>query len=208
MDSFKELVQELCPDGIEYGTLGDIGPICMCKRILKSQTTNDASGVPFYKIGTFGGSANAYISWELYNLYKEKYAYPNKGDVLISAAGTIGRTVVFDGKPAYFQDSNIVWISNDETKILNTFLNYYYQTSPWRITEGGTLPRLYNDNILKTRVPIPSKEIQLYIVSTLDMLSKQNAEIKKELLAELNARQKQFDYYRYSMFDIKEKKHE
>ncbi|MFR2001656.1 MAG: hypothetical protein ACLS3Z_05750 [Faecalibacterium sp.] len=34
-------------------SLGDIGSICMCKRILKSQT-NTVSGVPFYKIGTFG----------------------------------------------------------------------------------------------------------------------------------------------------------
>ena len=93
-------------------SLGDIGSICMCKRILKSQT-NTVGGVPFYKIGTFGKEADAYISQETFNEYRSKYNFPKKGDVLISAAGTIGRTVVYDGKPAYFQDSNIVWIDND-----------------------------------------------------------------------------------------------
>ena len=47
--------------------------------------------------------------------YKAAYAYPRKGDILISAAGTIGRTVIFNGEDAYYQDSNIVWIANDET---------------------------------------------------------------------------------------------
>lgn len=42
-------------------SLGDIGPICMCKRILKSQT-NTVEGVPFYKIGTFGKKAKAHRS--------------------------------------------------------------------------------------------------------------------------------------------------
>lgn len=37
----------------------------MCKRILKSQT-NSMAGIPFYKIGTFGGVANSYISEETY----------------------------------------------------------------------------------------------------------------------------------------------
>ena len=87
-------------------SLGDIGPICMCKRILKSQT-NTVEGVPFYKIGTFGKKADAYISKETFDEYRSKYSFPKKGDVLISAAGTIGRTVVYDGKPAYFQDSKL-----------------------------------------------------------------------------------------------------
>ena len=104
-------------------SLGDIGPICMCKRILKSQT-NTVEGVPFYKIGTFGKKADAYISKETFDEYQSKYNFPKKGDVLISAAGTIGRTVVYDGEPAYFQDSNIVWIDNDESIVLNSYLRF------------------------------------------------------------------------------------
>ena len=128
--------------------MGDVGSICMCKRILKSQT-NTVSGVPFYKIGTFGKEADAYISKETYDEYRSRYNFPKKGDVLISAAGTIGRTVVYDGKPAYFQDSNIVWIDNDESIVLNSYLRYCYELKPWKASEGGTIPRLYNDNIAK-----------------------------------------------------------
>lgn len=103
-------------DNVEWKTLGNIGRVAMCKRILKSQTTSTGD-VPFYKIGTFGKKADAFISKELFLEYKEKYSYPKKGSILISAAGTIGRTVIYDGKPAYYQDSNIVWLEHDETVV-------------------------------------------------------------------------------------------
>src|SRR5215211_2826768 len=98
--------------------LGDIGRVSMCKRVLKHQTTKFGE-IPFYKISTFGRKADSFITKELYDEYRKKYSYPKQGDILISAAGTLGETVIYDGKPAYFQDSNIVWIDNDETKTLN-----------------------------------------------------------------------------------------
>ena len=45
-------------------TLGDLGTVAMNKRIFKSQTT-EKGDIPFYKIGTFGKEADAYISNEL-----------------------------------------------------------------------------------------------------------------------------------------------
>ena len=110
----------------------------MCKRILKEQT-NTQGGVPFFKIGTFGKKADSYISEELFNDYKTKYNYPKKGDILISAAGTIGRTIVFNGEPAYFQDSNIVWLNHDESIVTNAYLRLVYATNPWKVAEGGTI---------------------------------------------------------------------
>ena len=150
--------------------LGEVGPVCMCKRILKSET-NESGGVPFYKIGTFGKTPNAYISEETYRRYRELYKFPRKGEILISAAGTIGRTVVYDGEPAYFQDSNIVWIANDETKVSNAYLQWYYKTSPWCVTKGATIPRLYNDNITSAAIAIPPIAEQRQIVKRLDFLA-------------------------------------
>lgn len=147
--------------------LGEIGKIRMCKRIFKEQTT-DKGDVPFYKIGTFGKEPDAYISQELYNEYLSKFSYPKKGDILISTSGTIGRTVVFDGNPAYFQDSNIVWIENDETKILNSFLYIYYQIIKWVPAEGGTIARLYNNLIEETQIPLPTISEQCEIVSQME----------------------------------------
>lgn len=184
-------------------SLGDIGPICMCKRILKSQT-NTVSGVPFYKIGTFGKEADAYISQEAFDEYRSRYNFPKKGDVLISAAGTIGRTVVYDGKPAYFQDSNIVWIDNDESIVLNSYLRYCYELKPWKASEGGTIPRLYNDNIAKAVIAVPSLEEQKRVVSILDRFDAICNDLTSGLPAEIEARQKQYEYYRDKLLTFKE----
>ncbi|MBQ3143095.1 MAG: restriction endonuclease subunit S, partial [Akkermansia sp.] len=48
-------------DAWEQRKLGELGVVSMCKRIFKEQTTEEGD-VPFYKIGTFGGTADAYIS--------------------------------------------------------------------------------------------------------------------------------------------------
>lgn len=142
------------PNGWVKTTLGKVGEVSMCKRIMKHQT-NGVSGVPFFKIGTFGGVADAYIDKNLFAEYKTKYSYPKVGEVLLSAAGTIGRLVVFDGNDAYFQDSNIVWVANDEKLVLNKYLYYLYCTIKWRTSEGGIVSRLYNNEIRKTVIVIP-----------------------------------------------------
>ena len=54
-------------------TLGDIGDVCMCKRIMKNETNINYS-IPFYKIGTFGQKADSYITEERFNEYKAKYS--------------------------------------------------------------------------------------------------------------------------------------
>ena len=184
-------------------SLGDIGPICMCKRILKSQT-NTVEGVPFYKIGTFGKKADAYISKETFDEYRSKYSFPKKGDVLISAAGTIGRTVVYDGKPAYFQDSNIVWIDNDESIVLNSYLRYCYELKPWKVSSGGTIQRLYNDNVAKAIITVPSLDVQNRIVNVLDNFEKICSDLNIGLPAEIEARQKQYEYYRDKLLTFAE----
>ena len=188
---------------IERIPLGDIGSICMCKRILKSQT-NTVGGVPFYKIGTFGKKADSYISQETFDEYRSKYNFPKKGDVLISAAGTIGRTVVYDGEPAYFQDSNIVWIDNDESVVLNSYLRYCYELKPWKVSSGGTIQRLYNDNIAKAVITVPPLDVQSRIVNVLDNFEKICSDLNIGLPAEIEARQKQYEYYRDKLLTFAE----
>jgi type I restriction enzyme S subunit len=171
----------------EVKRLGDIGPVCMCKRVLKHQTSAKGD-IPFYKIGTFGSKPDAYISKELYESYKSIYPFPNKGDVLISASGTIGRTVVYDGLPAYFQDSNIVWIANKEAIVLNAFLTYCYETVRWT-TDDNTIPRLYNDNLRKMKIVVPSKQEQQKIADCLSSLD-ELIELEAKKLQSLQAHKK------------------
>lgn len=134
--------------------MGEVGSVSMCRRIFKEQTS-ESGDIPFYKIGTFGGEADAFISRELFEEYKDKYPYPKKRDILISASGSIGRTVEFTGKNEYFQDSNIVWLNHDG-RLDNSFLKCFYSVVKWAGIEGSTIKRLYNDNILNTVITLPS----------------------------------------------------
>ena len=125
----------------------------MCKRIFKEETTTEGE-IPFYKIGTFGSSPDAFISRQLFEEYKAKFSYPKPGAILLSASGTIGRIVEYKGEEAYFQDSNIVWLSHDKS-VSNKFLKVLYPTVKWDGIEGSTIQRLYNDNFLKTGFTMP-----------------------------------------------------
>ena len=175
---------------VAWKPLGEIGKVCMCRRIFREQTS-PRGDIPFYKIGTFGKEADAYISYELYEEYRRRYPFPKKGDVLISASGTIGRLVVYDGAPAYFQDSNIVWIDNDESLVLNRFLYHYYGIVRWK-TDKGTIERLYNRNLEKVLIPLPPLAVQEQIVAILDKFTA----LIEALETELALRTRQYAYYR------------
>ncbi|EOA8316296.1 restriction endonuclease subunit S [Enterococcus faecium] len=142
----------------EQRKLGDLGSVAMNKRIFKDQTSDNGE-VPFFKIGTFGSHPDAFISRELFEEYKSKYPYPEVGDILISASGSIGRTVVYQGEDEYFQDSNIVWLKHNG-RLDNKFLQQFYSIVKWQGLEGSTIKRLYNKNILDTNISVPTLDEQ------------------------------------------------
>ena len=141
----------------------------MCKRILASQTNTEGS-VPFYKIGTIGGTPDAYISKELFDDYKAKYNYPHKGEVMITCAGTVGKCVIYDGKDAYYQDSNIVWIDNPSQHINNGFLYHLLANVNWRKLNSTTIIRIYNDDLRNLKLSYPQIEEQKKISRLLSLL--------------------------------------
>lgn len=188
---------------VEWKRLGEIGRVAMCKRVLKQQTMTNGD-IPFFKIGTFDKAPDAYISRSLFDELRQSYSYPQKGSVLISAAGTIGRAIIFDGEPAYYQDSNIVWLEHDERQVLNKYLYYFYQTSPWQVSIGGTIPRLYNRNIEETKIPLPPLAEQKRIVAILDRFDSLCNSLTEGLPAEIALRKKQYEYYRDKLLNFKE----
>ena len=134
--------------------LGNLGSVAMNKRIFREETS-EVGEIPFYKIDTFGSEPDSFITREKFEEYKSKYPYPEIGDILISASGSIGRTVEYQGEEAYFQDSNIVWLKHDE-QLDNSFLKQFYSIVKWQGIEGTTIKRLYNKNILETPIALPS----------------------------------------------------
>ena len=154
--------------------LGDLCNVLMCKRILASQT-NTEEGVPFYKIGTIGNTPDAYISQELFDEYKAKYNYPHKGEVMITCAGTVGKRVIYDGKDAYYQDSNIVWIDNPAQHISNGFLYHLLANVDWRKLNSTTIIRIYNDDLRNLKLSYPQIEEQKKISRLLSLLDERIA---------------------------------
>ena len=158
-------------DNWESKQIGELASVAMNKRIFKEETS-EVGEIPFYKIGTFGSEPDSFITREKFEEYKSKYPYPEIGDILISASGSIGRTVEYQGEEAYFQDSNIVWLKHDE-RLDNSFLKQFYSIVKWQGIEGTTIKRLYNKNILETTIALPSISEQSAIGSlfrTLDDL--------------------------------------
>lgn len=164
--NFKQTDIGLIPHDWEVISLGQIGDVKMCKRIFKSQT-KETGEIPFYKIGTFGQTPDAFISRSIFEKYKANYSYPNFGVILLSAAGTIGRRVKYKGEDAYYQDSNIIWLSHIEDKVLNDYLYYAYSRVNWTTEKGAAISRLYNKLFLSAKIPQPPIEEQKRIAEVL-----------------------------------------
>ena len=176
--------------------LGEVAEILMCKRILASQT-NTISGVPFFKIGTIGKTPDCYITRELFDEYKLRYSYPKKGQVLLTCSGTIGRCWIFSGEDAYFQDSNIVWIDNPEYVLLNRYLYYILINTDWSKLNSSTITRLYNDDLRRLKLRLPSLPEQRKIAALFSLIDErievQNAIIKEQEVAKTSLIRRLFD---------------
>ncbi|CAM3083242.1 restriction endonuclease subunit S [Vibrio diazotrophicus] len=178
-------------------SLGELGSVATNKRIFMHQTSSIGE-VPFFKIGTFGKEPQLFISLDLFEDYKKRFPFPNKGDLLFSVIGSIGRVVEYTGENQYFQDSNIVWLKHDGT-IVNSFLKQFYSIVEWSGLEGSTIKHLYNRNILETKIKMPSPKEQTQIgnyFQKLDSLINQHQQkhdklsnIKKAMLEKMFPKQ-------------------
>ena len=142
----------------------------MCKRIMAAQT-NTEGGVPFYKIGTIGGKADAYISKDLFDEYKMKYSFPHKGEVMITCAGTVGKCIIYNGEDSYYQDSNIVWIDNPNEIISNDFLYHLLSKINWSHLNSTTIVRIYNDDLRNLKLYYPHHDEQKKITHLFQLIN-------------------------------------
>ncbi len=169
----KELLQQVFSrklrfkkdDGKDYPAwkekkISDFADVQMCKRILKRQTTTKGE-IPFYKIGTLGGTPDAYIPRSLFEEYKSRYKYPKKGEVLMTCSGTIGKCLLFDGHDSYYQDSNIVWLRNNDNTISNKFVYYCISFNGCKASStDGIIGRLYTKDLKNIQFAFPCPEEQ------------------------------------------------
>ncbi len=110
--------------------------------------------------------------------------YPQQGEVMITCAGTVGKAIPFDGADSYFQDSNIVWLSNPTDKINNKFLYYIISRVDWSRLNSTTITRIYNDDLRKLGISYPNRTEQKKIADFLSLLDDRIA-LQSKLIEDL-----------------------
>lgn len=140
------------------------------------------------------------------------------GDVLFSGTGTIGETAVIVEYPQNWNIKEGVYaIKPNKKRILPKFLRYlltatYIKTSYIKKVAGGTVKSIPMGELRKLEIPIPYPEDkekslaeQQRIVDILDCFDKLCNDISEGLPAEIEARQKQYEYYRDKLLTFKKK---
>ena len=156
--------------------------------------------------GTMKPEGAKYI---LLNDESKKYLV-KKGDLLLARTGaTYGKTLyVPDNSPAVYA-SFLIKIELDNSKISNRYYwhfsksNQYWRQAEKLVSKGGQ--QQFNTNAVeRVVVPVPPLDVQNRIVNVLDNFEKICSDLNIGLPAEIEARQKQYEYYRDKLLTFKE----
>ena len=199
MSELDDMVQKLCPDGVEFVKLGEVMDISRgaSPRPIYKYITEDKDGVNWIKIGDVENNAK-YITSTKEKITKEgalKSRFLHKGDFILSNSMSFGRPYILaidgcihDGWISMSNFQNVV-IPDFLYHILKSFNIQQY----WRQrASSGTVSNLNADIVRNTEIPLPPLEIQAEIVRILDKFTKLEAELE----AELDCRKRQYEFYR------------
>ena len=178
MSKLQELIDRLCPEGVEYTTLGNIAEIKRGVRVVKSDLAIEGS-IPVYQ--------NSLTPLGYYS--KSNFNADTTFVIGAGAAGEIGYSAI----PYWGADDCYSIICS--SKIISKYV--YYQLSNNQIflksrVRTASIPRMARTAIEQFPIPVPPIEVQDEIVKILDRFSDYAAELQ----AELQARRLQYEYYR------------
>lgn len=204
-----ELIQQLCPDGVEYKELGAVCKFQNGFAFKSSKFTND--GLPIIRITNIQKqdvdiSSLVYFNKQDYTENLDSYII-SKGDVLVAMSGaTTGKIGCYNFDiPAYLNQRVGKFVPNSK-ELNNRFLFHFLLSKIneiYYMAGGGAQPNLSSVKLMQTLIiPIPPLPIQQEIVTILDKFTQLDAELE----AELEARKKQYEFYRNQLlnFDGKE----
>lgn len=155
------------PKGWKWVKLGKVSEITSSKRIFQHEYVSN--GIPFYRTKEIkelsegkAVSTDLFISETKYQEIKSRFSIPKKGDVLLSAVGTIGISyVVKNDMPFYFKDGNLMWFK-DLTEITPYFLSYgltnFIRNKKGAKTSGSAYNALTIETMKEFDFPLPSKK--------------------------------------------------
>ena len=200
----NKLIQELCPKGVEYRTLGEVATIIRgaSPRPIQHYITTSDSGVNWIKIGDTSVHSK-YITSTEQKITKEgatKSRYVKPGDFLLSNSMSFGRPYILqiDG---CIHDGWLA-ISDFEKYVTSDYLYHVLMSSALqnemnkKASFGGAVQNLNAEIVRSLTIPVPPLPVQSEIVRILDAFTALTAELTEKLTAELTARRKQYEYYR------------
>lgn len=179
MSRLNELIQKLCPDGVEYDTIKKAVGVNRGKRLTKSQLSDNGR----YEV--YHGSKDRILG--KYN----EYNAPANTVIVINTGGIGG--VKFLDKPFWCSDGSF-WLGQS-TRINNKYLYYYlsgYENYFYSQKRIGGVPTIERRVVEDFEIPVPPLDVQNEIVRILDTFTSHTAELQ----AELQARKEQYEYYR------------
>lgn len=193
MSKLQELIRELCPDGVEYKKLGELGKRLKGLPITATQMKAMASSGGEIRI--FAGGKTK-VDTHLAKIPKANII--TDPAVLVQSRGVID--FIYYDKPFTFK--NEMWAYTMGNNVSVKFLYYYLksnvETFRRKATAMGTFPQISIPDTENFLIPIPPLEVQEEIVRILDNFTN----LAAELQAELQARQKQYEYYRNKLLSF------
>ena len=203
MSKLDELIKKLCPDGVEYKRLGEIGTLIRGNGLQKKDFTKSGVGCIHYgQIYThYGVYANQTISFVSEQTAK-KLKKVDPGDLVITSTSEnvedVCKCVAWLGTESIVTGGHAMIFKHHENP---KYLSYFFQSSQFfkqkvKMAIGVKVIDVSPQKLEKTLVPVPPLEVQREIVKILDNFTELTAELTAKLTAELTARKKQYEYYR------------
>ncbi len=204
MSKLDELIAELCPDGVEYASIGSL-----IKRI-RERGKDDISVQQVYVVSNSLGIVRAedYRDNTIHSEDTSNYTIIRKNMFAYNPSRlNIGSIAMLKEEEPGLVSPMYVVFSIDETQIVKEYFEYVLK-SPYVMNkinsykEEGARFRFNFDRWDWIRIPLPPLPVQQEIVRILDNFT----ELTAELTAEIEARQKQYEYYRDKLLSFKEVK--
>ena len=181
MKNLETLIQELCPDGVEFVKLGDVCEIKTGKGI----TQKDCSESDKYPVYSGGKEPMGY--------YKEFNR--NANTVTVSRVGAYAGFVNYVTEDFYLNDKCFSVLPKKDEDINSKYLYYKLKAlecSIINMQSGGGVPTINTKKVGSLEIPLPPIGVQNEIVRILDKFTSLEAELE----AELDCRKRQYEYYR------------
>lgn len=188
MNRLKELIDKLCPTGVKFIQLSDVVTVKRGVRVVKKQLS------PVGKYPVFQNCLTPMGYYDQFNVSANTAFI-----ICAGAAGEIGYSAI----EFWAADDCFYFVcSNDiDSRYLYHFL-LTQKTYLYSKIRKASIPRLSHKFIEIIKIPVPPLEVQREIVQILDNFTSLTAELQTKLQAELQARKKQYEYYRDKLLNF------